>query len=259
MENRPGREFPVELQVGRMTLRGMVHRPRAVRHPAVILYHGFTGNRMETKLLFVQFARRLAAAGFGCVRFDFSGSGDSDGDFREMTLGREIEEGKAILRFVRQIEGVDPGKVFLCGFSMGGVVASHVAASLPDVVRALCLWAPAGNMREIAEACFRTGKPLPDGGVDLDGMALGRPFYEELKGWDLYEGVDAYSGPVLIVHGDRDESVPPEWGRQYLQVYGASARFCAIRGADHGFSRIRWRKELFNESIRFLKSVLEDR
>lgn len=111
-------------------------------------------------------------------------------------------------------------------------------------------------MREIAEECFRTGIPLPDGGVDLEGIALGRPFYEELKEWDLYEGISSYKGPVLILHGDRDESVPLEWGRRYLQVYGASARLHSIRGANHVFSRISWREELFSESIAFFKSVL---
>ena len=253
---RKQREYPVELRSGSAILRGMVHHPGYSPHPAVILYHGFTGNRMESRFLFVQFARRLAAGGWGCVRFDFSGSGESDGEFKEMTLGREIEEGKEILRYVRRMEGVDPGKVFLCGFSMGGVVATHVAASMPECVRGLCLWAPAGNMREIAEACFRTGIPLPDGGVDLEGIALGRPFYEELKKWDLYEGISAYEGPVMILHGDRDESVPPEWGRRYLQVYGASSHFHSIPGADHVFSRISWREELFSVSIAFFKDVL---
>jgi len=60
----------------------------------------------------------------------------------------------------------------------------------------------------------------------------------------------------LILHGDRDESVPLEWGRRYLQVYGASARLHSIRGANHVFSRISWREELFSESIAFFKSVL---
>lgn len=255
-QNRQG-EYPVSLQIGKVTLRGTVHRPSFAPHPVVVLYHGFTGNRIESKFLFVQFARRLVAHGLGCVRFDFSGSGESDGEFVEMTLRKEIEEGKAILQYVRRMEGVDSGNVFLCGFSMGGVVASHVAASLPNFVRGLCLWAPAGNMREIAEECFRTGDPLPDGSVDLEGIALGRPFYEELQGWDLYEGVDSYTGPVLVLHGDRDDSVPHEWGRRYVQHYGKSARFSSIRGADHVFSRIRWRDELFSESIGFFKGILE--
>ena len=93
MKRRQG-EYPAELRVGEAILRGMVHHPGYSPHPAVILYHGFTGNRMESKFLFVQFARRLAAEGWGCVRFDFSGCGESDGEFKEMTLGREIEEGK---------------------------------------------------------------------------------------------------------------------------------------------------------------------
>ena len=73
------------------TLRGLLHRPDGAEPaPVVLLLHGFTGQHIEQDRLFVQAARALAAAGFAALRFDFYGSGDSDGDFEEFTVESEL-------------------------------------------------------------------------------------------------------------------------------------------------------------------------
>jgi len=57
-------------------LYGMLHRPEGVAiAPAVVLCHGFTGQRIESHRLFVKMARDLAAHGIAALRFDFRGSG----------------------------------------------------------------------------------------------------------------------------------------------------------------------------------------
>ena len=61
------------------TLRGIVTLPGEGRYPAVLNLHGFGGNMSGYKALHVSMARELAAAGIGCVRFDFYGNGESDG------------------------------------------------------------------------------------------------------------------------------------------------------------------------------------
>ena len=87
------------------TLRGMMHRPAGARHrrvPAVTMFHGFTGNRMESHWIFVKCSRALAQAGIASLRFDFYGSGESAGDFREVTLRGEIADGRAAVAFLRR-------------------------------------------------------------------------------------------------------------------------------------------------------------
>ena len=72
-----------------LRLYGMLHRPEgAGPHPAVMILHGFTGQRIEPHRLFVKLARQLVAAGIAALRFDFRGSGESEGVPREAGIRR---------------------------------------------------------------------------------------------------------------------------------------------------------------------------
>src|ERR1700758_409075 len=137
-------------------LRGMIHRPEEARSrrgtPAVIFLHGFTGDRMESHWIFVKCARALAKAGIASLRFDFYGSGESEGEFCEVTLQGEISDAQAAGGVFRQQKGIDARRLGLCGLSLGGAVAACVAARLR--VQALVLWAALAHpthLRDLAE------------------------------------------------------------------------------------------------------------
>ena len=73
-------------------LRGTVTLPGAAGpYPVVVNLHGFGGSRMGYKSMHVSMARELAAAGIACVRYDFYGNGESDGEFEEMTFTSLLE------------------------------------------------------------------------------------------------------------------------------------------------------------------------
>ena len=88
----------------------MIHRPERARArrggPGVVLFHGFTGDRMESHWLFVKCSRALARAGIASLRFDFYGSGESEGEFSEVTLQGETE-GEVLQNFFQAL-GLPP-------------------------------------------------------------------------------------------------------------------------------------------------------
>ena len=124
-----------------LALRGVYHGTRHEGAPCVIFCHGFTGHRLGPGYLFVKCARALADGGISSVRFDFSGSGESEGVFNEMNTSTMMEDLSAVTELVR--ERFIPRRVFLCGHSFGGMIAARCAASLN--ANGLILLAPVGD------------------------------------------------------------------------------------------------------------------
>ncbi len=249
-------QAPVELTVSGKTLRGMLHRPDDVaRGPMAVIYHGFTGNRIEPHFIMVKLSRALAKAGIASVRFDFSGSGESDGEFEDMTLSGEVAEAKAILDYARGLPCADPARTFLVGLSMGGAIASIVAGDEGGKVRGIALWAPAGTIADLIvnhltpeqeETLRREGR------ADYRGLWVGRGFMEDLKGWDVFGRAARYPGRVLLLHGDGDEAVPLDVSKRYKDIYGDRAELHIIPGADHTFNRCDWEEEVLRRTVAFL-------
>ena len=76
----------LELDVGGRLIRGMLRAPDTQGpFPTVIFFHGFTVDKVGKMRLHELFARACVKAGFACVRFDFYGCGESEGDFSEAT------------------------------------------------------------------------------------------------------------------------------------------------------------------------------
>ncbi|MCH9006849.1 alpha/beta hydrolase [candidate division KSB1 bacterium] len=69
-------ETPVTFVRDSLQLVGMLHLPaeRTEPVPAVLMLHGFTGNKTETHSLYTRLARQLATQGIAALRFDFAGS-----------------------------------------------------------------------------------------------------------------------------------------------------------------------------------------
>lgn len=117
----------VECESRGLTLRGMLHVPdqRPGKVPFVILFHGFCDDRNEINFVHTELSRRLCERGIASVRFDFAGSGDSDGRFEDMTVSSEVEDGLAILDYVKSLDFVDQSRIAIHGLSMGGMCGLH--------------------------------------------------------------------------------------------------------------------------------------
>lgn len=246
----------VELSVKGRLLRGVVRAPEGKGpFPAVIFYHGFTVDKVGMMRLHEIFAKKCVEAGFVCVRFDFYGLGESEGDFSEMTIGKELEEAEEIYQWTCRQEFIDSEKVILSGHSMGALVASVVAVK--TCPRALLLWSPALTMYYQAGLRARTMVGPTKNGWDIGGMELGKAFMEEAATMDFLNMAIGYYGPVLHIHGSEDEQIPVDVVGKYQYIYGDQYRALIIQGANHQFSSIEWREVLYFESIRFMCEQIE--
>ena len=104
---------------------GTLHLPDNRRRcPGVLMCHGFTGQKSESHFYLVALSRRLAEAGIASLRFDFRGSGESEGEFEDMTPLEEVSDARAALRQLAGIARVDERRLGIFGWSLGGLVAT---------------------------------------------------------------------------------------------------------------------------------------
>ncbi|MCC6750223.1 MAG: alpha/beta fold hydrolase [Deltaproteobacteria bacterium] len=234
------------------TLRGFVHRPEEPGPaPAVLLLHGFTGHHLEQDRLFVQTARRLTRAGFFVLRFDFYGSGDSDGEFHEWTPLTEVADAGAALEWVAAEPGVDANRLGLIGLSLGGCVASLVAGQDPRV-GALVLWNAVGIPGRHFPWIARSG---PEAFV-VGGARVSPDFLTTLAQVDPAAALRRAKAVGLVVQGTEDPVVAPEEGQRLLAALGARGQRHSIAGAGHTFQHPTWREELFAVTLHFLQAAL---
>jgi pimeloyl-ACP methyl ester carboxylesterase len=250
----------VELEIGGKALRGMFHLPaaRGMLHepaeassghaapPLLIIFHGFTGTKVESHFIYPKLCRSLEGQGIASLRFDFSGSGESDGDFRDMTLSGELEEARRIWDFALGLPRIDPESVFILGHSMGGLVAGMLAAEKGP--RGLVLIAPAGNMPDIARGYLREKTVAVDarGDHDIGGLVLGRGFLPDLLALDPLGVSREYGGPVCVLQGTADPVVPESVGRQWFSSFPGARSFVPLEGAGHNYDSIAYEERIFS-------------
>ncbi|AET58030.1 alpha/beta fold family hydrolase [Paenibacillus terrae HPL-003] len=251
----------IETSVHGLTLRGTAHIPETLKggkYPTVIMFHGFGANRIEYFYSFVQISRLLEKHGIAAVRFDFGGHGESEGDFYDVTISGEVEEGKAIVNYVRQLEFVDSSRVSLMGMSLGSVVASIVAGDLSKDIHSLCMWSPAATVTdEINNKKTIQGQSISSmdqqGYFDFNSLRLGPGFIEDVASLDIYTRASSFKGNVAIIHGDQDFIAPIQYAYQYEQAYSQPISIQIIEGADHSWGNVPHREELFRNTLDFFE------
>lgn len=230
-----------ELLVKGFILRGLLTKPDGEFKNIVVMLHGYTGHKNENGYLFKKLSLELSELGYASLRFDFMGSGDSDGTYEDMTFLTELEDARHMIEKALEINKQKP--IILLGFSMGGAVASRVSLEYQEHIEKLILMSPAGCMADHAKRTFTVNPVNSDGNVDLGGYYINQRFLESFNNIDMYQNIETFKKPVLIVHGSDDQAVPIEYGRKYHELY-PNSQFYEINGAPHCYTKVPFRKQV---------------
>lgn len=261
------KEKPVTIKKDNLQIVGMLHRPAKTNrshHPAIILLHGFTGNKSESHFIFTSLARNLADAGFICLRFDFTGSGDSSGSFKEMTIETELEDAKIALQYLLSLNHVDKNKIGLLGLSMGGCVAA-LLAGISQEIKSLVLWSAVSNPEQQFSKLKNNYSKILDKAtnswiIDRNGLAVSSDFFEILPELKPLSTISSYKGPAFIIHGEKDMAVPLSAAIEYKSALekrqNATTNFLMIKDADHVFSTIPFKEQVINSTVQWFTKTL---
>ena len=210
--------------------------------PMVVFCHGFSGTKDGP--LFELICDTLQAHGIASIRFDFNGHGQSEGEFKDMTVPNEIEDAKKVVEYVRDLNYVSD--LAIAGHSQGGVVAAMTAGELSEALgepafKAVALMAPAAVLRDDAIRGNTMGKSYDpfDAGEYVElwgGLKLGGNYIRTAFTLPIYETAAKYQGPAIIVHGNADRVVPYTYGERFHQIWPKS-EYVMQEYFDHGFSQ----------------------
>lgn len=223
-----------------------VLEPKTATAPTIVWMIGLKSDMVSTKA--EALAVWCAERGYGLTRFDYSGHGQSSGDFADATTSDWIEEAEAV---IQQKSGEGP--LILVGSSTGAHVALIALrrlvageSSRSDRILGLVLIAPAWDVTELIwnnlpEAAQRE---IRDTGSHDQPSEYGEPYHitkkfiEDGKANLLADNPFNPGRPVFVLQGLLDESVPADHARALKEVLdGDWVKITEVADAEHRLSR----------------------
>jgi dipeptidyl aminopeptidase/acylaminoacyl peptidase len=213
-------------------LKGWLIKPPHIRPkmPAIIICHGIGANKSD----FTDLAVILSRGGYCVLTFDFRAHGESGG--KRTSLGyHEQKDIAAALGFLRARREIDPERIGIYGFSLGGATAI-LAAAQTNGFAAIVADSAFASLKDMARTVITGFYHLPS-----------FPFLQlTVLGYDLYFQTDVSKVspvnvigqlspvPVLIIAGDGDDLIPVENGKKLFEAAKEPKDLWIIPGADHG-------------------------
>lgn len=225
-------------------LAAYIWEPGANDKYMVVVCHGFRGTKENGGKIF-GFAEKIRDIGMGILAFDFRGSGQSDGDFSQVTLTRQGEDVQAVIDYVQRQFSLPS---ILLGRSMGG--SSVLAGGSGDQrVEGFVLWSTPVFMRQAFATMIPEEYMLLSQGIRVQITDDAGTFYLDpglVSDFDRHD-MDKYlrnvgQKPVLIVHSYDDESVNP-YNAEYLQQNLPNSSLKMFDKAGHRFLECISRRE----------------
>ena len=251
------KDIEVRNEVSGNMLRGTLYRPNlsAQRIPLIITAHELGSDSQRP--WWVNYAQHWAERGYAVLTFDFAGGGNrsrSEGKTTDMSVLTEVADLETMLSKARMWDFIDTTRIVLIGGSQGGGVASIVAARHPAEIAAQVLLYPAfhlpANLRELYPDL--NNLPQTDG---RNGMiTVGRKYILDMYNHDYDKDMQGYAGPVLIVHGDKDKTVPISVSERAVTVF-KNARLYTVKDAGHVFLTEPQQAEFLQQADEFLQRI----
>lgn len=211
-------------------LSGLLDLPDDEPRAFVLFAHCFTCGKSLAAVRHV--SRQLTTEGFALLRFDFTGLGQSEGEFADTTFTTNLTD---LVQAARFLEAEFTAPRVLVGHSLGGAAVLAAAANIPSTRCVAVIGAPSDptHLKHLLN-----GEPA-DGGDALDVSIGGRPFrigrelIDDLGKQDLPARIAELGKPLLIFHSPTDAIVGIENAERIYKAAKHPKSFISLGRADH--------------------------
>lgn len=203
-------------------------------HPVAyaIIAHCFTCNK-DFKAP-VNISRSLVNEGIGVLRFDFTGLGDSEGDFSDTNFTSNVADLVAAARFVESSYG--PVRI-LVGHSLGGTAALWAAPSIPSSVAVATINSPyePAHLTHVLDPVRETILSEGQARVEVGGTAhtIKKQFLDDVEGADAKTAIARLNRALLVFHAPGDDTVSIENASRIFFAAKHPKSFVSLHTANH--------------------------
>ena len=215
-------------------LAGSIELPEGEVRGVAVYAHCFTCTRQSKAAVAV--CRALARHGFAALRFDFTGLGESEGQFGEAGFAQDVADVTAAADAMHERFG---SRMLLVGHSLGGAAVLGAARKIGEdrVAAVATIGAPAdvphvlGNVKGDLDAIERDG----EGKVTIGGrpFTIEKEFLDRTRVADLLAAVAKLREPLMICHSPTDDVVGIENAGLLFEAAMHPKSFLSLDGADH--------------------------
>ncbi|HSN78700.1 MAG TPA: alpha/beta fold hydrolase [Anaerolineae bacterium] len=185
-------------------------------------------------------SRTLNRLRIAVLRFDFTGLGDSEGDFAETSFTSNVSDLVAVARFLA--EEFDP-PTLLIGHSLGGSAVLQAAQHIPSIVGVVTIAAPAdtSHLARLLAGTKATAEQAGEARVTIGGATfrLKRQFFDDLAQANMRRTIETLDRALLVMHSPADQTVDIENAMQIFAAAHHPKSFVSLDTADHLLSNQR--------------------
>jgi len=179
-------------------------------------------------------SRALTAEGIAVFRFDFTGLGESEGDFGDTNFSSNVEDLVLAAQFM--VEKYEGPKI-LIGHSLGGAAVLQAAAKIPTSLAVITIAAPAdpnhvslalGDSKEIIRS-------RGEASVDLAGRTfkIKKQFLDDLESVSMQQTIENLKRALLVFHAPTDGVVSIDNAARIFKAARHPKSFISLDNADH--------------------------
>ena len=214
------------------TLSARLDRPEGQIRAVAMFAHCFTCSK--DIFAAARISQGLTAAGFAVFRFDFTGLGQSGGDFANTNFSSNVAD---LVAAADHLRGTIGAPQILIGHSLGGAAVVKAALDMPEVQAVATIGAPA-EATHVAENFRANVGEIEEKGVATVELA-GRPFsikkqfLDDLKTQSVTQAVARLRKPFLVMHAPLDQTVGIENAGELFMAARHPKSFVSLDTADH--------------------------
>lgn len=216
-------------------LSGKLELPAGEPKGFAIFAHCFTCSKNASATS--RISRELAKRGIAVLRFDFTGLGNSEGDFTNTNFSSNIED---LMNAAKRLEKTHRAPALLIGHSLGGAAVIATAGSLPSVKGVITIGAPA----DPAHVTHLLEDSIPE--IERSGLAeislagrkftIKKEFLDDLDQQRQVNRISSLNRSLLIFHSPTDKVVGIENAAQIYTSAKHPKSFISLDQADHMLS-----------------------